>query len=140
MGGAKREKTTVLLVDDEPFFLRYLSDFFAGQEYQVVTASNGNKALENAGRLQPSLIVLDLEMSALNGIETCRMLKADEATREIPVAILIGMENMNLSQIAFEAGAEVTMLKSMSPDQLLDMVEMVMRTENVSEPLAVPAA
>ncbi|MFQ5918073.1 MAG: PleD family two-component system response regulator [Candidatus Binatia bacterium] len=139
MGGAKREKTTVLLVDDEPFFLRYLSDFFAGQEYQVVIASNGNKALENAGRLQPSLIVLDLEMSALNGIETCRMLKADEATREIPVAILIGMENMNLSQIAFEAGAEVTMLKSMSPDQLLDMVEMVMRTENVSEPLAVPA-
>ncbi|MFQ5840509.1 MAG: PleD family two-component system response regulator [Candidatus Methylomirabilales bacterium] len=132
---SKHTGKTILLVDDERFFLRFLSGCFAPRGYQVLTASNGTEALEQAQRFRPDVIVLDVEMPAPDGIETCRALKADEATRPIPVIIITGTENPKLNAIAFEAGAEATVFKSVDGDRLLNIVKTVLQTQQASDPL-----
>jgi len=135
IGGEKMEKTTVLLVDDQPFFIRYHSTIFTGKGYQVITASNGTEALEQARRHHPDLIILDLEMPALNGIETCEILKAEEVTRQIPVIILTATKSLKLNEMAFKVGADATVYKSVSSERLLNMVGVVLGTEKVVDPI-----
>ena len=62
--------------------------FFRRGEYELHTAESGDKAVEQARKLQPDMVILDLEMPGLDGIETCHILRADETTRHIPVVIL----------------------------------------------------
>jgi len=98
MADEKIGKKKVLLVDDDPLFLRYLTRLFPRKEYEVVTVSSGKEALEQARRLRPDLVILDLDMSDLDGIKTCKLLKAEEATRQIAVIILTAMESLELNQ------------------------------------------
>lgn len=134
MASGNRAKT-ILIVDDERFFLQYLSGFFTDQKYQVKTASDGKEALEQARRLQPDAIVLDVVMPAPDGVETCKMLKANEATRQIPVIILTGREDLKLSEVAFKAGAEAALFKSIiNVERLLNMVEVLIRSQKASDP------
>ena len=129
----KGEKTRVLLVDDHPLFLRYLAHFFRRGEYELVTAESGEKAVEQARQLQPDLIILDLEMPGLDGIETCTTLRADETTRGIPVIILTASESLEVNRKAFGAGAQATVLKSMSREQLLNVVEITLKSKKIAD-------
>jgi CheY-like chemotaxis protein len=133
-----RTKTTVLLVDDESFFLEVLSDLFNHREYSIVTAASGREGLEQARRHRPDVILLDLHMPSPDGIETCKLLKADETTREIPVVILTAEESLELNQMAFGAGAQATMLKSMSLDRLINFVDVILQTRTVPDPRILP--
>lgn len=133
--GKRAEKATVLLVDDQPFFIRYHSAILTGKGYQVITASNGNEALEQARRFRPDIIILDLEMPGLNGIETCETLKAEEATRQIPIIILTATKSLKLNEMAFKAGAEATVYKSVGPERFLNMVGVVLGTEKADTSL-----
>jgi len=130
-------KSKLLLVDDDPLFLRYLGTLFPRKAYEVVTASNGQEAVKHARRLKPDLIVLDLDMPKPDGIETCKILKADEATKQIPVVILTATEDLELNQKAFEAGAQVTVLKSVNRDRLANIVDVVLQAKNVGDSFAV---
>lgn len=123
----------ILVVDDDPIFLRFLTHFFSRREYEVVGASNGREALEHARRFQPDVMVLDLDMPDMNGFETCKVLKADEATRQIPVIILTAMESLELNQKAFDAGAQATVLKSMNRSRLMNIVEVALHAKKGSE-------
>jgi CheY-like chemotaxis protein len=130
-------KSKLLLVDDDPLFLRYLATLFPRKEYEVVTASNGQEAVKHARRLKPDLIVLDLDMPKPDGIETCKILKADEATKQIPVVILTATEDLELNQKSFDAGAQVTVLKSVNRDRLANIVDVVLQAKNVGDPFSV---
>ena len=140
MGDEKIGKKKVLLVDDDPLFLRYLTRLFPRKEYEVVTVSSGKEALEQARRLRPDLVILDLDMSDLDGIKTCKLLKAEEATRQIAVIILTAMESLELNQMAFDAGAQAMVLKSMNRERLLNIVEVVIQSKSVADSAAVPEA
>lgn len=129
----KGEKTRVLLVDDHPLFLRYLAHFFRGGEYELVTAESGEQAVEYARQLQPDLMILDLEMPGIDGIEACGMLKADETTRDIPVIILTASDSLEVNRKAFGAGAQATVLKSMSREQLLNIVDITLRSKKIAD-------
>lgn len=130
-------KSKLLLVDDDPLFLRYLATLFPRKEYEVVTASNGQEAVQHARRLKPDLIVLDLDMPKPDGIETCKILKADQATKQIPVVVLTATESLEVNQKSFEAGAQVTVLKSVSRERLANIVDVVLQSKNVGESSAV---
>lgn len=132
MADQNKKKIKVLLVDDDAFFLKFIAHFFAHNEYEVAPASSGEEALEHARRHRPDLIVLDLEMPTPNGIETCKALKADEVTREIPVIMLTATESVELNQKAFKAGAQATALKTMSRDRLMNLVEVAVGTKKVA--------
>ena len=140
MADEKKGKKKVLLVDDDPLFLRYLTRLFPRKEYEVVTVSSGKEGLEQARRLRPDLVILDLDMPDPDGIETCKLLKAEEATRQIAVIILTAMESLELNQTAFNAGAQAMVLKSMNRERLLNIVEVVIQSKSVADSAAVPEA
>jgi CheY-like chemotaxis protein len=81
-------KGRILVVDDEIYIVHIL-DFSLGMEgYEVVTALDGEQALERARSEKPDLIVLDIMMPKLDGYETCKRLKADPETKDVPVILL----------------------------------------------------
>ena len=129
----KGEKTRVLLVDDYPLFLRFLAHFFRRGDYELHTAESGDKAVEQARQHQPDIVILDLEMPGLDGIETCHILRADETTRHIPVVILTASESLEVNRKAFGAGAQATVLKSMSREQLMNVVEITLKSKNIAD-------
>ncbi len=119
----KGEKTRVLLVDDSPLFLRFLAHFFRRGDYELHTAESGEKAVEQVRQHQPDIFILDLEMPGLDGIETCH----------IPVIILTASESLEVNRKAFGAGAQATVLKSMSREQLMNVVEITLKSKNIAD-------
>ncbi len=115
-------KGRILVVDDEIYIVHIL-DFSLGMEgYEVLTALDGEQALEKARAQHPDLVVLDIMMPKLDGYETCKMLKADPATREIPV-ILLSAKGRNVDQkIGFEVGADDYITKPFSPRKLVERI------------------
>lgn len=82
----------ILLVDDTPANLAILRETLAPEGYNLAFAANGEKALEIASHIRPDLILLDIMMPGMDGFETCRRLKSNEATRNIPI-IFISAKN-----------------------------------------------
>jgi CheY-like chemotaxis protein len=110
-------KGRILVVDDEIYIVHIL-DFSLGMEgYEVLTALDGEQALEKARTEKPDLIVLDIMMPKLDGYETCKRLKADPETKDLPV-ILLSAKGRNVDQkVGFEVGADDYITKPFSPAQ-----------------------
>lgn len=87
-GGPMAEK--ILIVDDEFDVRSVLESFFAPLEYEVVTAATGEEALKLAEREEPKVIILDVFMPGIDGLETCKTLKTREKTRGIPIIMMTG--------------------------------------------------
>jgi two-component system alkaline phosphatase synthesis response regulator PhoP len=119
-------KGKILVVDDEIYIVHIL-DFSLGMEgYEVVTALDGEQAVERALAEKPDLIVLDIMMPKLDGYETCRILKREEATRDIPV-ILLSAKGRNIDQkIGFEVGADDYITKPFSPRKLVERINTIL--------------
>src|SRR5947209_1445511 len=94
----------ILLVDDVPANLAVLTSALEPHGYEILAASNGAAALKVAVRARPDLILLDILMPELNGLETCRRLKQDEATRDIPVIFITARAEMESIVEGFRAG------------------------------------
>jgi len=80
----------ILVVDDELDVRSVLEDFFTSLEYEVVTAATGEDALKLAEREEPKVILLDVFMPGVNGLEICKTLKTREKTRGIPIIMMTG--------------------------------------------------
>ncbi len=132
--GAEGSPRRILLVDDQPFFLAMGQNMLRPKGYEVQTASSGAEALGAVRAKRPDAILLDVEMPEMDGIETCRRLKLNPATADIPVVILTATLDPKLNERAFKAGAEATVLKSMSTDRLLNMLQIVLTTERSADP------
>jgi len=119
-------KGRVLVVDDEIYIVHIL-DFSLGMEgYEVITALDGEQALEKARAEKPDLIVLDIMMPKLDGYETCKMLKAEADTKDIPV-ILLSAKGRNVDQkIGFEVGADDYITKPFSPRKLVERINAIL--------------
>jgi two-component system alkaline phosphatase synthesis response regulator PhoP len=119
-------KGRILVVDDEIYIVHIL-DFSLGMEgYEVVTALDGEQALEKARAEKPDLIVLDIMMPKLDGYETCKRLKADAATKDIPV-ILLSAKGRNVDQkVGFEVGADDYITKPFSPRKLVERINAIL--------------
>jgi two-component system alkaline phosphatase synthesis response regulator PhoP len=113
-------------VDDEIYIVHIL-DFSLGMEgYEVITALDGEQALEKARAEKPDLIVLDIMMPKLDGYETCKMLKAEAGTKDIPV-ILLSAKGRNVDQkIGFEVGADDYITKPFSPRKLVERINAIL--------------
>ena len=119
-------KGRILVVDDEIYIVHIL-DFSLGMEgYEVVTALDGEQALEKARSEKPDLIVLDIMMPKLDGYETCKRLKADPATKDVPV-ILLSAKGRNVDQkVGFEVGADDYITKPFSPRKLVERINAIL--------------
>lgn len=97
-------KGTVLIVDDNSTYLAVLSDYLNADGFETLTAQDGENAIRRAEQELPDIILLDILMPGLDGIEICRRLKAQAVTREIPVIFMTAMADMNDKLKAFNAG------------------------------------
>ena len=100
----KQIESRVLLVDDTPANLAVLKETLAPEGYKLVFAGSGEKALEIAEKLVPELILLDVMMPGIDGLETCRQLKANSKTKEIPVIFITAKKEAEDIVAGFEAG------------------------------------
>jgi len=95
---------TLLIVDDEPAVLAVATEYLVGYGFEILIAQNGEKALQRSRYAQPDLILLDVQMPGIDGFETCRRLKADERTREIPVIFMTALARVEDKVKGFEVG------------------------------------
>jgi two-component system, OmpR family, alkaline phosphatase synthesis response regulator PhoP len=119
-------KGKILVVDDEIYIVHIL-DFSLGMEgYEVVTALDGEQALERVASEKPDLIVLDIMMPKLDGYEVCRAVKSNPATRTIPV-ILLSAKGRNVDQkMGFDVGADDYITKPFSPRKLVERINQLL--------------
>jgi putative two-component system response regulator len=116
------DKMAVLIVDDMPENVEILSAFL-GSKYRTMTATTGKAALEQARRNPgPDLILLDVVMNDIDGLEVCRELKRDPKTAEIPIIFLTGQSDMRDEEAGLAAGAVDYIHKPFSPPLVLARV------------------
>jgi PAS domain S-box-containing protein len=94
----------ILIIDDNPINLRVLSENLRQRGFKVVVAQDGEEGVERARLVKPDLILLDVMMPGIDGLETCRRLKASDATREIPVIFKTALTDKVTKIAGFEAG------------------------------------
>ena len=114
MSGTPDTRPRLLLVDDEPANLQVLRQVLQ-EEYRLLFARDGHKALELARAEAPALILLDVMMPELSGLDVCRTLKSQDATAAIPVIFVTALADVQNETQGFEAGAVDYISKPISP-------------------------
>lgn len=115
-------KKRIVVADDEPFILSALQDTLS-DSYSVTTASNGAEAIKVAQKVLPDLIVLDVMMPEMDGLEACKNLKRDKATASIPIILLTAKGQITDIEKGFKSGADAYVVKPFSPARLIEKVE-----------------
>jgi DNA-binding response OmpR family regulator/DNA-binding CsgD family transcriptional regulator len=114
--------STLLIVDDVPANLALLIDAASAAGHRVLLADSGERALKLVAKAAPDLILLDVSMPGLGGVETCRRLRADPATREIPVIFVTAHGEVADKVAGLEAGAVDYVTKPLQPAEVLARV------------------
>ena len=112
----------VLVVDDEVNITQIMEFSIGAEGYQVVTAANGEEAINKARKEQPNLIILDIMMPKVDGYEVCRVLKRDPLTKRIPVILLTAKGREIDKRLGYQVGASDYVVKPFSPSQLIEKV------------------
>jgi len=115
---SQETKKKILVVDDEERNLYVLKEILAATGYAVETAQDGFEALEKAKDFLPDLILLDIVMPKMDGYETCRKLKENSSTENIPVVILTALIDRESRIKGLECGANDFISKPFDPAEL----------------------
>lgn len=110
---------TVLLVDDMSDQLNQIKSIVTGQGFQVITAQSGKEALEKAEEYKPDLIFLDIVMPEMDGFATCRELKSNSATKDIPVVFVSSKDQEADKVWAQMQGSKAYITKPYSEEQII---------------------
>lgn len=128
---------TLLLVDDEKDILDFLQYNLEKEGYRVFTASNGQEGIEMAQKTAPDLILMDVMMPKMDGIEACQVIR-QELQMDAPLIAFLTSRSEDYSQVAgFEAGADDYITKPIRPRLLISKVEALLRRrtrESVTSP------
>ena len=113
----------ILIVDDEQDILKVVKFRLIKAGYDVITASNGQEGLDTARAIKPDLLLLDLSMPLLNGDEVCKRLKADPATKHIPIILMTASSKGVKDENIFMAGMDDRILKPFEPEDLFEKIK-----------------
>ena len=128
----------ILIVDDDLDTLRLVGLMLQRQGYEIVAASSGQQALAVAGTEKPDLILLDVMMPDLDGVEVTRRLRTQDDTKEIPIIMFTAKTQVEDKIQGFEAGADDYLTKPTQPRELFAHVKAVLSRAN--KPRSLPAA
>ena len=115
--------TTVLIVDDEPAIVQLVRITLEGSRVRIVEATDGASAIEQAIALQPDLILLDVDLPDVSGLDVCRRLKAEPALTQTRIVMLTAAAQQDDVARGRAAGADEYLTKPFSPVRLLSLVE-----------------
>ncbi|WP_297792995.1 response regulator transcription factor [uncultured Eudoraea sp.] len=126
----KKQDIKILLVDDEPDILEILKYNLVSQGYQVFTAKNGKEGVEKAKKKTPHLIILDVMMPEMDGIETCEVIRNTKGLENTLITFLTA-RGEDYSQVAgFDAGADDYITKPIKPKVLVSKIKALLRRLN----------
>ena len=119
----------ILVVDDEPNIRELAQLILENEGYYVIAAANGVEAIQKATEEMPDLVLLDVVMPGVSGLDTCRVLKGDGRTRSIPVIMFTVLGRKSDREDAEEAGCDGYLIKPFSADSLLEEVKRHLKLE-----------
>ncbi|MGZ3440928.1 MAG: response regulator [Polyangia bacterium] len=128
--GGQRALPVVLVVEDFDELYELYSDFLAGAGFAVEGCSSGEQAVEEARRLVPDLIIMDLGLPRMNGWDAIQIIKADPRTHHVPVVALTGHVQLRFAELARQAGADSVLLKPCPLHDLLGEIVRLLRPES----------
>ena len=117
----------ILIADDEPDILEIIEFNLSAEGYQIITASNGDIAIDLAKKHQPDLIILDMMMPKKNGMEVCEILRTQPAFASTIIVFLTAIKEENIEIKSFEAGADDYIVKPISPKVLTSKINALFR-------------
>jgi diguanylate cyclase (GGDEF)-like protein/PAS domain S-box-containing protein len=131
-GIAAPRKPAILIVDDAPDNLALLRSILLQQGYQTFVATSGGRAIDIAQRIQPDLVLLDIVMPGMDGLETCRRMKAHPATARIPVIFMSARGELDDIVAGFDTGAADYIPKPLRPEEVCARVRAQLRLSSGS--------
>jgi len=112
----------ILIVDDSPTELKLIAVPFEGPDYSIVTASNGEEAVQKAMSERPDLIVLDVVMPKMNGFQACRKIKSTPELQHIPIIMLTSKSEKADEFWGKKQGADMYLTKPFNDKELMQAV------------------
>ncbi len=132
-------RTNVLVVDDHQTNIDLVQNYLSRMKLSSVSAHQGREAIELAKKLQPDLILLDVMMPGMNGLEVCRILKNDPCTSAIPIIFLSARSETDHKVRGIAMGAVDYITKPFDPSELEIRIRSVLRTKNLQDKLSAQA-
>src|SRR5437763_1274866 len=120
-------KSTILVIDDEPDLVELVRYNLARDGFEVVCACDGRAGMESARHHKPDLVVLDVMMPNIDGLDVCRQLRADPRTSGMPIILLTAKAGEADRIVGLELGADDYVTKPFSPRELVARVKAVLR-------------
>lgn len=123
----KKTDIKILLVDDEPDILEIIGYNLSSEGYQIITAENGEEAIKKAKKERPQLIILDLMMPEMDGIEACEQIRKIPELSQTIITFLTARGEDYSQMAGFEAGADDYITKPIKPKVLISKVKALLR-------------
>lgn len=123
---------TILVVDDEPYMIRLLQHHIERAGYRMIKATNGREALDRIREDKPGLVLMDVMMPEINGLEVLAQIRAESTTKDLPVIIMTANAQRFTREEAETAGVSAFLTKPFSPTQL--MAEVRRQLKNSAKP------
>ncbi len=114
---------TILVVDDQKVIREVLKVYLASSRASMLEAADGEQALEVMRKERPDLVIADMQMPRLDGLQLCLHARADPQLRDIPVVILTGAADTKMTDACRQAGAKEILKKPVTPQALLAAIE-----------------
>jgi phosphate regulon transcriptional regulator PhoB len=130
----------ILVVEDEPDIRKLVHYNLVQDHYKVVEAENGDQALRMIQRDKPSLVILDLMMPGMSGLEVCRTLRGQDETAKLPILMLTAKAGEADRVLGLELGADDYLTKPFSPRELVARVRAILRRANGAGQTETPPA
>ena len=119
------QKPVVLVADDEEAN-RELLQYILEDKYDVTSVASGAECIDSSMLIGPDIILLDITMPDMDGFHTCRLLKEDELTKNIPVVFISALTQKEDKEEGFQVGAEEYITKPIKSDEVIDIIEMIL--------------
>jgi putative two-component system response regulator len=131
----ENRKRKIIVADDSPTMVAIISNLLAKHGYSIFNASDGYEAISLVNKLHPDLIILDIMMPVISGLEVCRTLKSDESTKFIPVIILTASDSRDDKNKAISVGANDYLNKPYDKTELMLKVESLLKLKSAVDEL-----
>src|SRR5215210_6842433 len=126
---------TILVADDEPVNRALIQRRLEREGYRVLTAKNGSEAVEKTKEVLPDLVILDVMMPEMDGMDACRLIKETEATRDIPIIFLSARDETEMKVSGLSLGADDYISKPFEAEELIARVHVAIRLKRERDQL-----
>lgn len=128
-GGAPAAPATILCIDDDRLLLSFFTDALERRGFRTLIATDGPSGIEAARVERPDLILLDVIMPKMSGLEVCRRLRAEPGLKDTPIVLLTALHDPHLGFKGREAGATTTMRKPFGVEHIISTIERILGSQ-----------